>query len=92
LIFALRYEGASNWAAVDGVLMLSPISGRQIEVRLDADDRPARIYALAQPVNTDGELVVQREVRHINDGQSVLDRTYGCGMSWSPCREGWSCR
>lgn len=87
LIFAMIYEGAPNWAAVDGVVTLSPINGPQIEVRLDASEQAARICAVAQLINNNGDLVVQREVKYINGGQSVLDRQYGWGMNWSPGRK-----
>ncbi|SDO63333.1 tellurite resistance protein TerA [Nakamurella panacisegetis] len=87
LIFAMIYEGAPNWAAVDGVVTLSPINGPQIEVRLDATDQGARICAVAQLINHGNDLVVQREVQYINGGQSVLDRTYGWGMNWTPGRK-----
>ena len=87
LIFAMIYEGAPNWAAVDGVVTLSPINGPQIEVRLDATSKAARICAVAQLINQGNELVVQREVRYIDGGQSVLDRTYGWGLNWTPGRK-----
>jgi tellurite resistance protein TerA len=38
-------------------------------------------------INRGGELIVQREVQYINGGQSVLDRTYGWGMNWTPGRK-----
>lgn len=87
LIFAMIYEGAANWAAVDGVVTLSPINGPQIEVRLDATDQAARICAVAQLLNSGGDLVVQREVQYINGGQSVLDQAYNWGMNWAPGRK-----
>jgi tellurite resistance protein TerA len=87
LIFAMIYEGATNWAAVDGVVTLTPINGPQIEVRLDATEQGARICAVAQLINNNGDLVVQREVKYVNGGQSVLDRAYGWGMNWSPGRK-----
>ena len=87
LIFAMIYEGAANWAAVDGVVTLSPINGPQIEVRLDATDQASRICAVAQLINHGNDLVVQREVQYINGGQSVLDRAYNWGMNWTPGRK-----
>jgi tellurite resistance protein TerA len=87
LIFALIYEGVPNWAAADGVVTLTPVNGPQIEVRLDATADQARICAVAQLIDSGGELVVQREVQYINGGQSVLDRTYGWGMNWTPGRK-----
>lgn len=87
LIFAMIYEGAPNWAAVDGVVTLIPVNGPQVEVRLDATDQAARICAVAEFTNAGGDLVVQREVRYINGGQSMLDQAYGWGMNWSPGRK-----
>ncbi|WP_188941013.1 TerD family protein [Nakamurella endophytica] len=87
LIFAMIYEGAPNWAAVDGVVTLTPIAGPQIEVRMDATSNQSRICAVAQLLDQRGDLVVQREVRYIDGGQSVLDRQYGWGMNWTPGRK-----
>lgn len=87
LIFAMIYEGAPNWAAVDGVVTLSPVAGPPIEVRLDATSDQARICAVAQLVDERGDLVVKREVNYVNGGQSVLDKMYGWGMNWSPGRK-----
>jgi len=87
LIFAMIYEGAPNWAAVDGVVTLTPLNGPQIEVRLDASSQASRICAVAQLINSGSDLMVQREVKYIDGGQSVLDRTYGWGMNWTPGRK-----
>lgn len=87
LIFAMIYEGAPNWAAVDGVVTLSPISGPQVEVRLDATSQASRICAVAQLINQGNDLVVQREVKYIDGGQSLLDKAYGWGLNWSPGRK-----
>ncbi len=87
LIFAMIYEGAPNWAAVDGVVTLSPLAGPQIEVRLDASSQASRICAVAQLIHQGNDLVVQREVRYIDGGQSLLDKAYGWGMNWTPGRK-----
>lgn len=87
LIFAMIYEGAPNWAAVDGLVTLSPINGPQIEVRLDATSKSSRICAVAQLINHGNDLTVQREVQYIDGGQSVLDKAYGWGMNWTPGRK-----
>lgn len=87
LIFAMIYEGAPNWAAVDGVVTLTPVAGPQIDVRMDATSDQARICAVAQLIGHGDDLVVQREVQYINGGQSALDRAYGWGMNWTPGRK-----
>nr|WP_306360178.1 tellurium resistance protein [Nocardia sp. CC227C] len=83
LIFAMIYEGAANWAAVDGVVTMYPTSGPQIEVRLDSAVEGARICAIALVTNTGRGLTVQREVNYITGNQSDLDRAYGWGMKWA---------
>ncbi|QDQ93051.1 tellurium resistance protein [Rhodococcus sp. WB9] len=83
LVFAMIYEGAPNWAAVDGVVTLYPTSGPQVEVRLDSPSNDAPICALALVQNTGREITVTREVRYINGGQDELDRTYRWSLRWS---------
>ncbi|MBA2389902.1 MAG: tellurium resistance protein [Geodermatophilaceae bacterium] len=87
IVFALIYEGVPNWAAADAVVTMFPVSGPQIEVRLDEPDPKARICAVALLENRGGEMLVNREVRYVNGGQDVLDKQYGWGMNWSPGRK-----
>ena len=82
LIFAMIYEGAPNWAAVDGVVTMYPTSGPQIEVRMDSPNNQARICAIAQVYYAEGGLHVNREVQYINGSQRVLDETYRWGLQW----------
>jgi tellurite resistance protein TerA len=82
LIFAMIYEGAPNWAAVDGVVTMYPTAGPQIEVRMDSPNNEARICAIAQVYYAEGGLHVNREVRYINGGQRLLDEAYGWGLRW----------
>jgi tellurite resistance protein TerA len=87
LIFAMIYEGAPNWGAVDGVVTLTPASGQAIEVRLDETGGNSRMCAVAQLVDNGGDLVIQREVRYIDGGQMALDQAYGWGMNWARGRK-----
>ena len=87
LVFAMIYEGASNWAAADGVVTLTPPSGAQIEVRLDESDPSSRICAIAEITNSPSGLQVRREVKYIQGGHKALDETYGWGLSWVPGRK-----
>ncbi|NGP04359.1 tellurium resistance protein [Rhodococcus sp. 14C212] len=87
LIFAMIYEGAPNWAAVDGVVTLTPPSGPQIEVRLDSPNNGARICAIAMLQNTGREISASRLVEYVDGSQSDLDRAYGWGMNWAPGRK-----
>ena len=87
LIFAMIYEGAPNWAAVDGVGALFPTSGPQVEVKLDSPNNGARICAIALLQNTGSGIDVTREVNYINGSQSELDRAYRWGMRWTAGRK-----
>jgi tellurite resistance protein TerA len=87
LVFTFIYEGVPNWAAANAVVTLFPVSGPQIEVRLDEHDPAAPMCAIATLENQGGDIVIKREVRYIHGGQSALDRAYGWGMNWAPGRK-----
>lgn len=87
LVFAMIYEGAQNWSAVDGIVTLYPTFGPPVEVRLDSPNNDAPICAIALLQNAGREITVTREVRYINGGQSDLDRAYGWGMQWTAGRK-----
>lgn len=87
LVFAMIYEGVSNWAAADGVVTLTPPSGAQIEVHLDESDAQSRICAIAEITNGPSGLQIRREVKYIRGGHKALDETYGWGLSWMPGRK-----
>ncbi|MGU3437402.1 TerD family protein [Actinomycetes bacterium M1A6_2h] len=87
LVFAMIYQGAPNWAAVDGVVTLFPTSGPQVEVRLDSAENKARICAVAL-IESDGRTVsVQREVQYVTGSQADLDKKYGFGLQWKAGRK-----
>lgn len=87
LVFALIYEGAANWAAANGVATLTPAGAAPIEVLLDDPRDGARICAIAQITNQNGEIVINREVNYINGAQRALDEAYGWGMNWTRGRK-----
>jgi tellurite resistance protein TerA len=82
LVFAMIYEGVTNWGAADGVVTVYPVGAPPIEVRLDGDDRTSRVCGIALLTNTGGDLAVQREVNYVQGAQSALDAAYGWGMQW----------
>ena len=87
LVFALIYEGAANWAAANGLLTIFPINAAPIEVHLDDPRDGARICAVAQLINQNGELIINREVNYLNGAQRALDEAYGWGMNWTAGRK-----
>jgi tellurite resistance protein TerA len=82
MVYAFIYEGVANWAAADGVVTLFPVSGPQIEVRLDEHAANSGMCGIAMLENVNGELSVRREVRYVS-GHRDLDRAYGWGMNWT---------
>lgn len=86
MVFAFIYEGAANWAAADGVVTLYPVSGPQVEVRLDEHSSNSTMCGIAMLENVGGELSVRREVRYVA-GHSDLDRAYGWDMQWKTGRK-----
>lgn len=87
LIFALIYEGAANWAAANALLTIYPVNAAPIEIHLDDPRDGARICAVAQVRNQNGEITIQREVNYLNGSQRALDEAYGWGMSWTAGRK-----
>lgn len=87
LVFAFIYEGVPNWAAADAVVTLHPVSGPQVEVRLDEGQDGAPSCVIAMLENKGGELVVRREVRYVQGGQAEIDRAFGWGMNWTRGRK-----
>ncbi|MEJ3654791.1 tellurium resistance protein [Actinomycetes bacterium KLBMP 9759] len=87
LVFAFIYEGVPNWASADGVVTLYPVSGPEIEVRLDEPDSSSPTCVIAMLENQGGDLVVRREVNYIRGGQADVDRAYGWGMEWARGRK-----
>lgn len=82
LVYAFIYEGAPSWASANAVVTLIPVTGPQIEVRLDEHDPRAGMCAIAVLQNVGGELTVQREVRYFG-GHAELDKAFGWGMRWT---------
>lgn len=87
LVFAFIYAGVPNWAAADGVVILMPAFGPQVEVRLDEHDPRSPMCAIAMLENAGGEFTVRREVRYVQGSQAALDHMYGWGMRWQDGRK-----
>ncbi len=83
LVFAYIYEGAVNWADVDGVVTLKQQNGPDIVVRLD-EHRPGKgmcAIALLENVN-DQTMSVKKIVNYFN-GHQEMDHSFNWGMKWT---------
>ncbi|MFQ1003891.1 hypothetical protein [Modestobacter sp. SSW1-42] len=87
LVFAYIYQGPANWAAADGLVTLTPVSGPTIEVRLDEPRDGARTCAIALLTPSGGDLAVRREVRYVDGTQAQLDAAYDWGIRWGVGRK-----
>jgi tellurite resistance protein TerA len=87
LVFAYIYEGATDWAAANGVVTLHPQGAAPIEVRLDEHAQGARSCAIALLTSQGGALQVQREIRYLPGVQRDLDAAYGWGLDWQSGRK-----
>ena len=69
------------------MVTLFPISGPQVEVRLDEADNTAPTCAIAL-INVDnGEVTVQREVRYLRGYQDVVAQAYGWDLDFKAGRK-----
>lgn len=83
LVYAFIYEGAVNWAEVDGVVTLKQQSGPDIEVRLDEHRRGKRMCAIALLENVSDETMSVKKVVEYFNGHKEMDRAFKWGMRWS---------
>ena len=83
LVFAFIYEGAANWAEVDGIVTLKQQSGPDIEVRLDDHRKGKRMCAIALLENVSDETMSVKKVVEYFNGHKEMDRAFKWGMTWS---------
>lgn len=83
LVYAFIYEGAANWAEVDGVVTMKQQSGPDIEVRLDEHRKGKRMCAIALLENVDNETISVKKVVEYFNGHKEMDRAFNWGMRWS---------
>jgi len=80
LVFAFIYEGVPNWAATDGVVIISIANQPPVEVRLDRADSKG-MCAIALIENVRGQLTVTKLVEYFH-GHPDMDKWFGFGFSW----------
>lgn len=82
LVYAFIYEGAANWAEVDGVVTLKQQNGPDIEVRLDEHRKGKRMCAIALLENVNNETMSVKKVVEYFSGHQEMDRAFKWGMRW----------
>lgn len=81
-VFALIYEGAPNWQATDGVVLVTMPDQAPIEVRMTEGRNDRRLCGVVLLENSGGQLKATRIVDY-HRNQSELDRAHGWGMRWA---------
>lgn len=82
LVFAFIYEGAANWAQVDGVVTLKQQNGPDVEVRLDEHRHGKNMCAIALLENVNNQTLSVKKVVEYFNGHLEMDRAFNWGMNW----------
>lgn len=83
LVYAFIYEGAANWAEVDGVVTLQQKNGPDVEVRLDEHRKGKRMCAIALIENEKNQTLSVKKVVEYFSGHREMDKAFNWGMTWS---------
>ncbi|MDF7675283.1 TerD family protein [Neisseriaceae bacterium ESL0693] len=81
LIYAFIYDGVPNWNETDATVTLYIPRHPPIETRLIGGDYKYPMCAIAQLVNVDGTIKVERINRYFY-GHSDMDNAFGWGFRW----------
>ncbi len=81
MIFALIYQGASDFTSVNGRLTLKDQNGNEILVRLGAPESGQRFCAVATIRAVGGHVEITKEELYFK-GHPEADARYGFGFNW----------
>lgn len=86
LIFAYIYEGAPNWAAAKGRVLIRMPGQPELEAQMDSHDNRNAMCAIATLENRDGQMVATKLVEYYPSHQE-MDRAHGFGFNWKAGRK-----
>lgn len=86
MVFALIYEGASDFTSVGGRLWLRDSSGAETEIYLNNPDANRTFCAVALIEQKAGGIVITKEERYFR-AHDEADRHYKFGFRWSAGRK-----
>ena len=81
MIFALIYQGATDFTSVNGRLTLKDPGGSEILVRLGAPERGLSFCAVATIRNVGGHVEITKEEQYFK-GHPEADKRFGFGFNW----------
>lgn len=83
LVFTSIYEGATNWAAANGVVTIKCPGNTDVVIKLDEGNTKYRICAIAMLENNgNGGFTVEKLERYF-ESKSQMDNAYRWGLSWT---------
>ena len=86
LVFTYIYEGAVNWATVDGVVTIKDNSGEAIIIKMDEHSNK-KMCALAMLENYENSsFSIEKIVSYFN-GHEEMDRYFKWGLTWTVGRK-----
>jgi tellurite resistance protein TerA len=81
VIFAMIYEGGTNFTQVNGRVTVDDGEGTEILVRMDAPDASRTFCAVCLIENQGGSVKITKEERYY-PGHQECDQHYGFGFRW----------
>jgi tellurite resistance protein TerA len=81
MVFAMIYEGASDFGSVGGRMTLRDQAGSETEIQLDNSDPNRAFCSVCLIEENGGTLTITKEERYFR-GHEEADRHYGFGFSW----------
>jgi tellurite resistance protein TerA len=81
LVYTFIYEGAADWREANGVVTLKYPGGDDIIVRMDEYSTSQKMCAIAEMVNVNGTISIEKLVRFFS-GHETMDKAFGWGFRW----------
>ncbi|MDR1579789.1 MAG: TerD family protein [Synergistaceae bacterium] len=86
LVYTFIYEGAASWRQADAVVTIKYAGGDDIVVRMDEYSTSQTMCAIAEIVNVNGSMAIEKLIRFFN-GQQDMDNAFGWGFRWTVGRK-----
>jgi tellurite resistance protein TerA len=86
LVYTFIYEGAANWQQANGIVTIKYAGGDDIVVRMDEYSTSQTMCAIAEIVNVNGSMAIEKLIRFFN-GHQEMDRAFGWGFRWTAGRK-----
>jgi tellurite resistance protein TerA len=86
MVFALVYEGARDFSAVAGRVLIRDQEGNEITINLNSPDPKRQFCAVCTIRNVGTCIEIEKEERYFSDHERA-DRHYGFGFRWTAGRK-----